>query len=330
MSGPSSPTELNVCDRCKPLRTRQPSSSRNSSRPAASTRSGCGTGSYGRKHHRPPTTPRIGRPLRREHRPSATRLLSPNGIALPFHLIALLEAQARTKPGMKPGPSPLPLKGLGSKKPGWTHLVATSAESSGSGRSRSSVVDKKLRQIHSALKRLRYENLIDCPNAAAPRGKFEGFLLTMEDERRRRTNDLYRVPEHDGSYFTVPLTLFTNGWIYVLEDTELVLLLITMRSRYLHGDEELTFSGGVRTVHYGVGPDAFEAHRVLEYLGLIDVISDYRRQSDGRVYKYQEQGAAPHKLVFQPDALENSAFPTFLTEIENQLAKPEPDVEPAI
>jgi hypothetical protein len=263
----------------------------------------------------------------REDRPSATRLLSPNGIALPFYLTALLEAQARTKPGTKPGENPLPLKGKASQL-GWTHLVATAAESSGSGRTRSTVVDKKLRQIHSALKRLKGENLVDCPNYAAAHGKYEGFLLNMEDERRRRTNDLYRVPEHEEAYFTVPLSLFTSGWIHVLEDSELALLLITARNRHLHGDEELALPGGIRTIHHGLSQDAFEAHRVLDYLGLIDVTSDYRRQSDGRVHKYDEHGAEPHKLLFHPDALENSAIPAFLTAIENQLAKPEPEVEP--
>lgn len=58
-------------------------------------------------------------------------------------------------------------------------------------RSRSTVVDKKLRQVHSALKRLNVENLVDLPNAAAAHNKYEGFLLNAENERRRRTNDLY-------------------------------------------------------------------------------------------------------------------------------------------
>lgn len=262
----------------------------------------------------------------REHRPSATRLLSPNGIALPFYLTALLEAQARTKPGTKPGDNPLPLKGNASQL-GWTHLVATGAESSGRGRTRSTVVDKNLRQIQSALKRLKAESLVDCPNFAAAHGKYEGFLLNMEDERRRSTNDLYRVPEHEEAYFTVPLALFTSGWIHVLEDSELALLLITARNRHLHGDEELPLPGNIRVVHHGLSQDAFEAHRVLDYLGLIDVTSDYRRQTDGRVHKYNENGAEPHKLLFQPEALKDSAIPAFLDAIEKQLARPEPEAE---
>lgn len=142
--------------------------------------------------------------------------------------------------------------------------------------------------------------------------------------------DIYRVPEKEPDFFIVPLTLFTSSWIYVLEDSELALLLITARNRHLHDDEELPLRGGTRIVNHGLGPDSFEAHRVLDYLGLIDVRSDYRRQPDGRVADYKEKGAEPHKLLFHPDALETSAIPTFLGEIENQLAKPQPiDEEPA-
>lgn len=77
-------------------------------------------------------------------------------------------------------------------------------------------------------------------------------------------------------------------------------------------------------MNHGLGPDSFEAHRVLDYLGLIDVRSDYRRHQNGRVADYKNKGAEPHKLLFHPDALEMNAVPTFLAEIENQLAKPEP------
>ena len=257
-----------------------------------------------------------------EYRPSATRLLSPNGIALKLYLIALLEAQTRTKPGTKPGDNPWPLRGKGSQR-GRTDFVQQVPSTQEAGRV-AQCGDKNLRQVQSALKRLDAEHLVDLPNAAARHMKYEGFLLNMEDGRRQWSNDLYRVPDEDRDFFTVPLTLFTRGWIFVLEDSELALLLITARNRSLHGDEEQPLRGGTRVTNYGLGPDSFEAHRVLDYLGLIDVSSDYRRQQDGRVADYETKGAEPHRLLFHPDALERSAVRTFLAEIEDQLAKPEP------
>jgi hypothetical protein len=259
----------------------------------------------------------------RERRPSATRVLSPNGIALSFHLTALLEAQTRTAPGDKAGDNPMALRGTAGQR-GWTDLVATAATTSGLGRTRSTVNDKHFRQIRSALQRLRDENLVDLPNADAAQGKNEGFMLTMEDERRRPTHDLYRVPDQPDSFFTVPLTLFTNGWIYILEDTELALLLITARNRHLHGDEAIELNGEIRSINHGLGQDAFKAHRVLDYLGLIDVIADWRRHHDGTVSEYETKGADAHKLLFHPDALNEPAISTFLTKIEDQLARPEP------
>lgn len=262
----------------------------------------------------------------RQHRPSATRLLSPNGIALRFHLIALLEAQTRTKPGTRPGPSPRLLRGTGAQ-PGWTHLVATGATNTGQGRTRSTVVDKKLRQLHSAIKRLDEENLVDLPHIAAAHNKHEGFLLTMEDERRRHTNDLYRVPDDPHEYFNVPLELFTNGWIYTLEDSELALLLITARNLDLHGAQELPLRGSIRIINHGLSQDAFKAHRVLDYLALIDVLPDHRRRAGGKVANYKDAGTEPHRLLFHPQALHAPAVPTFLDVIQQQLERPEPAAE---
>jgi hypothetical protein len=259
-----------------------------------------------------------------EHRPSATRLMSPHGIALPFNLIALLEAQTRTKPGKKPSGNPMPLRGGGSQ-PAWSDYLATDAVDSGTGRGRQTVMDKKVLQLHRTLKRLRAEKLVDLPNVTAKRGTYEGFLLNREDGRRLQTPDHYRVPEGEDEFFAVPLSMFTNGWIYVLEDSELALLLITARNRHLHGAEEQPLRGGVRVMNYGLGPDSFEAaYRVLEYLGLIEVSSDYRRHQSGRVHNYAKTGADPHQLLFLPEGLERPAAATFLVEIEDQLAQPEP------
>jgi hypothetical protein len=243
-----------------------------------------------------------------QHRPSSTRLMSPNGIALPFELIALLEAQSRT--------NSRPLRGTASE-PGWTQLIATAAAASGEGRHRMSIVDKKLRQLQQTLNRLYVENLIDLPHADHARGKHENFLLMREDGARDTTNDLYYVPEHD--YFTIPTTLFTNGWIYVLEDSELALLLITARMREQHGDEGQRLGATNRALFYGLGRDSFEAHRVLDYLGIIDVMADIYRNEDGKVDGFKSRGAQPHELLFHPEALDRPALPTLLDTIASQI-----------
>ena len=252
-----------------------------------------------------------------EHRPSSTRLMSPNGIALEFELIALLEAQSRTDPGRRPAGNPMPLRGT-SSHPGWTDFIATSATASGDGRHRMSVIDKKSRQLVQTLNRLKAEGLVDLPNADRGRDKHEEFLLMFEDVRHGRTNGLYEVPKDE--YFTVPTTLFANGWIYVLEDSELALLLIAARMRSQHGDEAQPLGATTRLLHYGLARDSFEAHRVLAYLGLIDVIADINRSPDGTTAGFKAKGAQPHKLLFHPEVLEQQALPTILQTIDHQLA----------
>lgn len=55
-----------------------------------------------------------------------------------------------------------------------------------------------------------------------------------------------------------------------------------MRSR--HGDTPQPLRAGPRKLNYGLSRDSFEAaHRVLDYLDILDVISDYRRSKDGKV-----------------------------------------------
>lgn len=56
----------------------------------------------------------------------------------------------------------------------------------------------------------------------------------------------------------------------------------------------------------------FTTHSVLEYLGIVEVISDCQRSSDGKVDGYRERGAKPHLLRFHPEALAAPAYPTIL------------------
>lgn len=245
--------------------------------------------------------------------------MSPNGFALRFYLIALLEAQSRTRIGARPD-NPVPLRREDSTiDQAWTDYVATAAVASGAGKTRRSVMDKKARQLQTTLKRLHAEDLVDLPNSLRTKGSYEGFLLQRDDIIPGRGTDLYRIPTAEDS-FPVPLTLFTEGWIYVLEDSELALLLITIRNLSKHGAQPLPLSGENRSLRYGLGEDAFEAHRVLEYLSLVDVSSDHRRQSNGRIANYEDQGQGePHTLQFLPEGLSQPAVTTFLSAIGSQL-----------
>ncbi|AGC61006.1 hypothetical protein MULP_00977 [Mycobacterium liflandii 128FXT] len=257
---------------------------------------------------------------KRDQRPPATRLMSPRGRSLSFLLIALFEAQLRLAPGQPATRNELPLKAENDRT-GWTDYVATDARDATEGRIFVDVPTKKARQIHSSLVRLHNENLISVPPAKGRR-RYQDFVLKREDARPGGDNSVYRVPEHDGEFFFVPASLFTNGWIHVLEDSELALLLIAARMRSKHGDVPRPLPAGPRKLHYGLSRDSFEAgHRVLDYLDILDVISDYRRNEDGKVDGFADRGAQPHLLKFHPEALDRPAFPTIIDTITEQIAK---------
>lgn len=252
-----------------------------------------------------------------EHRPSSTRLMSPNGIALPFELIALLEAQSRTAPGDRAVGTETPLRRATGTNVGWCDYIASTATASGSGKHRMGVLDKKLRQLQKTLDRLADENLVQLPNRNAGQGKHEGFILLSEDGVRRRTNALYSVPVV--GFFTVPVSLFTNGWVHVLEDSELALLLIAARLRQKYGDVIVPLEAAPRLLHYGLSRDAFEAHNMLDRLGLLEVEQDSERHADGKVRKYLTRGARPHGLRFLPAGLDKPALPSVAAEVQRRL-----------
>jgi hypothetical protein len=191
------------------------------------------------------------------------------------------------------------------------------------GRVFKTVRSKKVRQIQSGLIRLASENLIHLPHNGDQRD-YDDFTLLREDAPAMGDNDPYKVPDVEDEYFTVPLSLFTNGWIHVLEDSELVLLLITARMRARYEDTPQPMSSGPRKLNYGLTKDSYEsAHRILDYLDILDVVSDFNRSQDGKVDGIRERGAQPHRLRFRPESLDLPAHPTIIDTLTQQIAMSE-------
>lgn len=98
------------------------------------------------------------------------------------------------------------------------------------------------------------------------------------------------------------------------------MLLIAARMYSEHGETPQPLPSGPRKLNYGLSRDSFEAgHRVLDYLGILDVISDYQRNADG----FGDRGAQPHLLRFHPEALDRPAYPATVSTITEQIAKSE-------
>jgi hypothetical protein len=249
----------------------------------------------------------------RNERPPATRLVSPRGIALRLYLTALFIAQSRP-PGAVPG-NKLPLADTDAPV-SWTDLIATTAERH-SGRVYSGQREKKLRQVHDALRRLSSPELqlVTLPNFQhAPTGKYEGFLLMHEGGTPvgGYDNQPYTVPAAESRTMYLPGGLFLNGWIHVLEDSELafLLMLACLRSR---SDKTPVFATSEdRLLRFGLGRDAYESHRVLSHLGIVRVQAvPHPGRRLGKAGRYLKSDPPKlHRFDLLNDGFEEPAIPT--------------------
>jgi hypothetical protein len=259
----------------------------------------------------------------RHHRPPATRLLSPSGIALRFYLIALFEAQMRTKAGGRPA-NDIPLV-AGGDDTSWIDLIAVPVEAQGNGLYRADRSTKKQRRVESALRTLSQTDvqLVHLPHEHQKSGKYKGFQL--RDEGGARTDGdvpLYTVPDKKEQVFSLPSGLFSNGWIHLLEDTELAfLMMVALVAQHGKQGAKVKISSDMRLLHYGLGRDAYEAHKTLDRFGLVAVEIDDDRHMDGTVENFSNGGTARlHAFQLLPDGFDEPAATT----IKKTLAQEQP------
>lgn len=241
------------------------------------------------------------------HRPPATQLVSPNGAALRLELVALGFAQGRHPHGASAARHGLPLR-ASSGSYGWTSLLASPAEHSKAKNQRTTALDKRVRQLQTTLKTLHARGLVDLPNISAPRAQCEDFVLLNEDAGDGRLP--YTVPTLRQPSFTLPASFITRGWVHLLEDAEIALLLMVACGRgTIPADGGMVaVPGEIRLQHYGINRDSFtSAHRMLDRFGLLEV-EEVGRWHDGKAENHEEDGAYLHRLRLQPDGFEQDAF----------------------
>lgn len=248
----------------------------------------------------------------RSDRPPATRLVSPRGLALRLYLTALFVAQSRPL-GTLPG-NRLPLANADAPV-SWIDLVATTSERH-SGRVYSGQREKKLRQVHDALRRLSGSDvqLAGLPNFRRPAGRYEGFLLMHEGGAPAGggDNQLYTVPSAQARTMYLPGELFVNGWIHVLEDSELAFLLMLACLRSRRDKMPVFATSEVRLLQFGLGRDAYGSHRVLSHLGLVRVQPGPhpgRRLGKGGRYLKSDPPKL-HRFELLNDGFDEPAIPT--------------------
>jgi hypothetical protein len=252
---------------------------------------------------------------KRELRPPGAQIVTSQGAALRLYLTAIAAAQIGANPGGRPLVA-LPLAG-DSKTIGWDDVVATGAVPSGKGRTVSMTRDKKARSIRNALDTLCDAGLVHLPGQPGKRGRYDGFALLSDAGWQVPGADPlpYTVPKNNEDFFTLPAGFVTNGWLNVLEDSEIAVLLMIACGRFglgvLRDDfdlepAEVAIPGDARLRLYGIHRDPFStARKTLEWFGLIHVREVARHHEDGR----GEDGAMNlHRLTLQPEGFESNAF----------------------
>lgn len=138
------------------------------------------------------------------------------------------------------------------------------------------------RHVVDALKRLRDLRLIQLRSPATAQPNWRGWDLLDEDGSGRR----YTVPE-DG--LDIPIEFWTQGWLHVLEPTEVaVYLMLADLRRQLPGHHERRGVGAPpsrRRAEYGISDETYSAYNELVEFGLITKEPSVHDKRAGRIPK---------------------------------------------
>jgi hypothetical protein len=109
---------------------------------------------------------------------------------------------------------------------------------------------------------------------------------------------------------------------HALEDTELAFVMMLAACHHQMDGAPFRLRSAVRLPHFGIGRDAYEAHQMLDRLGLAEVTADPGRHPDGKVEGFNDgDRALPHSFRFLPDSFQQEALVTLRKQIEYQLSR---------
>lgn len=226
----------------------------------------------------------------RKDRPPAGKITASRGVTLQLLLVMLAARQL----GGKAAFDAIAVAG-GSESLGWNDLVATGAVNSHSKNGFVKRQEKRLSSVRSSLAVLRRERFVSFDDRVRSDKQVVTLLNEVPPEPRADVQSYQppKVRNPGDSHFTLPWSFFRQGWVYILRDSELqVLMMLACRLGSLMAGEdvalgEVAIPGEVRLGHYGIHRDPFsQAYINLERFGLIEVREmsryDSGRAIDGR------------------------------------------------
>lgn len=224
--------------------------------------------------------------------PPLSTVVSSSGRSVTFALLALFVAQ--TKPGPAPHVLGLNMRPQPRVDVGWTDLTCIPPIQSTGDKSKG-LLRRQSQRAGAALTALSGPGaaLIYRPNASRSKGVYDNCELLMDTgPRGNGPQQSYQVPAGDevAVCLEIPVEFFTNGWVFVLTDAEILTYLMLRHVLLTRGQEYVT--GDDRREEYGVTDYAYEQHPTLELAGLLHSERDPGRRPDGTFEDYR-RGATP-------------------------------------
>lgn len=204
------------------------------------------------------------------------RMLAPRGVTLQTALVALFVAQCRAKPRNSRELPPVQASGPLSM----ANLLAPPARATPQGRYIGHVTDRvnRVRAVEAALNGLVAERIVERDSG---RGLARKTSLMQEDSMRVGGPGLpWTMPK--GRAVHVPVEFFTNGWVWVLDKSEIACFLMMLDAEQSIGTgAQFQIFGQERLKSYTLGKDTMAKHIELEILGLTKTTRPAGRRPDG-------------------------------------------------
>lgn len=219
-------------------------------------------------------------------RPPASRLISSRADALRTELVLLFRAHCTARPGTRPSGPALTTTHDGIL--GLLDLTFLPARQGEGLKRYHSERDNRLRRLKSAIDILASPGFRLLTRAASTgRGRYRYLEMQREDRNPRHPPEPYTVPRVKDDVIVLPREFFTNGWLHVLTDREIVGYLMLLA----RGGSDVAIPAYDRVKRFGLGPDAYKQLQRLEDFGLVAFEQDPNRGGFG-VHGYNE-GARP-------------------------------------
>lgn len=255
----------------------------------------------------------------RADRPPLTRITSGNGATLRLELAALALGQMRYQRGSRRPPLDFPVWGHSGIR-SWSDMIATPAAGVRHTREYYSPKDKRARSVGGSLKALRSAGLVSVDQVGKEK------LVTFLNESGKLGGEgpvPYEVPLAAEPTVKMPGEFITNGWIHVLEDSEISVLFMAAchRGGFADGGWGYAIPGAVRLLNYGIGRESYStALKTLEWFGLL-AVHEVGRHEDGRAVDFGTEEPQLHRISLIPAGFLEDG-PTHVVEVlRKQLAR---------